>query len=256
MPVTVSSGPDETILKFMVGGTLVKMGDRETGGIFLYYNYRAMILFTAFLCVTLLTACGQDEELTTYQEDMNTFFEHIADYNDGMNAIDASAEDAEDQLLSYLDQLQAEFTWMAELTVPDEFSAIDSLADEADENMKQAVSLYHRAYEAEVFDEPVAEAAREYYDRANIRIQYIISILHGEIPEGEGITYTEENSILGGGYLNKTDEEGTEDLKESEGSESAGDAQEDTGDNFDTDDTVFYEEPETDTTQESTQEDE
>lgn len=217
---------------------------------------KAAVLLTAFLCVTLLTACGQDEELTAYQEDMNTFFEHIAGFNDNMNAIDASAEDAEDQLLSYLDQLQAEFTWMAELTVPDEFSAIDSLADEADENMKQAVSLYHRAYEAEIFDEPVAKAAREYYDRANIRIQYIISILHGEIPEGEGITYTEENSILGGGYLNRTEEEEPKDPGEPESGEDSGGDSEGTEDNFDTDDTVFYEEPEADTTQESTQEDE
>lgn len=214
---------------------------------------KVIALCAALLCGILLTACGQDEELTAYQEDMNTFFEHIAAFNDSMNSIDASSEDATSQLLSYLDQLQAEFTWMAGLTVPDQFSAVDSLADEADENMRQAVALYHSAYEAEVFDEPVAQAAREYYDRANIRIQYIISILHGEIPEGEGVTYTEENRILGGGYLNKTDEEGTEDTG---GAADGGAPEEGSLDNFDTDDTVFYEEPETDTTQESTQENE
>ena len=99
---------------------------------------KIVILCVVLLCGILITACGQDEELTAYQEDMNTFFEHIASYHEGMNAIDASAPDAKDQLLSYLDQLQAEFTWMAELTVPDAFSAVDSLADEADENMQQA----------------------------------------------------------------------------------------------------------------------
>ena len=201
---------------------------------------KIVILCVVLLCGILITACGQDEELTAYQEDMNTFFEHIASYHEGMNAIDASAPDAKDQLLSYLDQLQAEFTWMAELTVPDAFSAVDSLADEADENMQQAVALYHSVYETEVFDEPTAQAAREYYDRANIRIQYIISILHGEIPEGEGITYTEESGILGGGYLNKDKEEedGEEAPVETEQDVGAGDA----ADDFDTDDTVFYEE--------------
>ena len=201
---------------------------------------RIVILCVVLLCGILITACGQDEELTAYQEDMNTFFEHIASYHEGMNAIDASAPDAKDQLLSYLDQLQAEFTWMAELTVPDAFSAVDSLADEADENMQQAVALNHSAYETDVFDEPTAQAAREYYDRANIRIQYIISILHGEIPEGEGITYTEESGILGGGYLNKDKEEedGEEAPVETEQDAGAGDA----ADDFDTDDTVFYEE--------------
>ena len=201
---------------------------------------KIVILCVVLLCGILITACGQDEELTAYQEDMNTFFEHIASYHEGMNAIDASVPDAKDQLLSYLDQLQAEFTWMAELTVPDAFSAVDSLADEADENMQQAVALYHSAYETDVFDEPTAQAAREYYDRANIRIQYIISILHGEIPEGEGITYTEESGILGGGYLNKDKEEedGEEAPVETEQDAGAGDA----ADDFDTDDTVFYEE--------------
>lgn len=206
---------------------------------------KPVILCIVLLCGLLLSACGKDETLTTYQEDMNTFFEHIAAYNDGMNAIDASDEDAVSQLLSYLDQLQAEFTWMAELEVPDRFSTADSLADEADENMRQAVALYHRAYEAEVFDEGVAQAAREYYDRANIRIQYIIMILHGEIPEGEGITYTEENSILGGGYLNRTEDEDADGQDGGQEMEAS-----DAEDNFDTDDTVFYEE---DGTQESTQ---
>ncbi len=233
---TRNSKTNGAVCRFCLADTAIR---RE----FMYH--KAVILCVAVLCGILLTACGQDEELAAYQEDMDMFFEHIAAFNDGMNAIDASSADAKSQLLSYLDDLQAEFTWMAGLDVPDEFSAVDSLADEADENMQQAVSLYHRAYEAETFDEPVAQAAREYYDRANIRIQYIISILHGEIPEGEGVTYTEESSILGGGYLNKTDEEEAE---ESDGSEAAG---EDGSavDNFDTDDTVFYEEPEADTTQ-------
>lgn len=213
---------------------------------------KIVTLCFVLLCGLFLTACGEDETLTAYQEDMNTFFEHIASYNDGMNAINASDEDAQDQLLSYLDQLQAEITWMAELTVPERFSAVDSLADEADENMQQAVTLYHRAYESEVFDEGVAQAAREYYDRANIRIQYIIMILHGEIPEGEGITYIEDKGILGGGYLNRDDEE-----NEDQDTDASDSGDSDMEDDFDTDDTVFYEEePTQNEAQESTEQDE
>lgn len=206
---------------------------------------KLLILCFVLLCGLFLTACGEDETLTAYQDDMNTFFEHIASYNDGMNAINTSDADAKEQLLSYLDQLQAEVTWMAELTVPERFSAVDSLADEADENMRQAVELYHRAYESEIFDEGVAQAAREYYDRANIRIQYIIMILHGEIPEGEGITYTEESGILGSGYLNRSEDEESGDEEQENEPDTAPSGEEDAGteDNFDTDDTVFYEEP-------------
>ena len=40
------------------------------------YKTLGMSLFLAFF----LTACGQDEALNAYQEDMNTFFERAAEY--------------------------------------------------------------------------------------------------------------------------------------------------------------------------------
>lgn len=203
------------------------------------YKMTLVCLLFAFL----LTACGENEELTAYQEDMNTFFERAAEYNDKMNAIDRESDTAVIELLGYLDAFAEDIQWMAELTVPEQFSAVESLADEADENMKEAVALFHAAYDGETYDEASEQAALEYYDRTNIRIQYIITILHGEIPEGEGVIYTEESPLLGGGYLNRKDED-----EESESSEETEDAgQEDGGDvpedDFDTDDTVFYEEP-------------
>ena len=115
---------------------------------------------------------------------------------------------------------------MAELEVPEQFSAVDDLADEASENMRQAVSYFHMAYEAEEFMPNYEEAAREYYERANLRIQYIIMLLHGEIPEGENITYTEEDSIFGGGYLNKTDEEDEDGTENGEASDSENNTEE------------------------------
>ncbi len=206
------------------------------------YKMMGFGLFLAFF----LTACGQDEALTAYQEDMNTFFEQAAEYNDRMNAIDRNSDTAVTELLGYLDAFAEDIEWMAGLEVPEQFSAVESLADEADENMKEAVALFHAAYDGESFDEPSEQAALEYYDRTNVRLQYIITILHGEIPEGEGVTYTEENALLGGGYLNKEDEEteGTEDTEETggEGTDTE-DGEEVPEDDFDTDDTVFYVDP-------------
>ncbi|MDE7358727.1 MAG: hypothetical protein K2N39_04720 [Lachnospiraceae bacterium] len=201
-----------------------------------------MILVT-LLFAFLLTACGKNEELTAYQEDMNTFFERAAEYNDKMNAIDRESDTAVIELLGYLDAFAEDIQWMAELTVPDQFSAVESLADEADENMKEAVALFHAAYDGESYNEGSEQAALEYYDRTNIRIQYIIMILHGEIPEGEGVTYTEESPLLGGGYLNRKDEdEETESSDESEDAEREDSGEDAPEDDFDTDDTVFYEE--------------
>ena len=194
------------------------------------YKIMGVCLFLIFL----LTACGEDEALTAYQEDMNTFFVKAAQYNENMNAIDRNSDTAMIELLGYLDALAEDIEWMAGLEVPEQFSAAESLADEAAENMKQAVDLFHAAYEGDTYDDGSAQAALEYYNRANIRIQYIIVILHGEIPEGEGVTYTEENALLGGGYLNQSDDESGDD----------GEAENTPEDDFDTDDTVFYEEPE------------
>lgn len=192
----------------------------------------------------LLTACGQDKTLDTYQEDMNTFFERAAEYNEKMNAIDQNSDTKTVELLGYLDAFAEDIEWMAGLEVPSQFSVVESLADEADENMKEAVALFHAAYDGEAFDEASEQAAREYYERTNVRLQYIITILHGEIPEGEGVTYTEENALLGGGYLNK-DEESDDGDTEDTGIEKIvpEDMEEVPEDNFDTDDTVFYEEP-------------
>ena len=202
---------------------------------------RYKMILTTLLFAFLLTACGENEELTAYQEDMNTFFERASEYNDKMNAIDRESDTAVIELLGYLDAFAEDIQWMAELEVPEQFSAVESLADEADENMKEAVALFHTAYDGESYDEGSEQAALEYYNRTNIRIQYIITILHGEIPEGEGVTYTEENSLLGGGYLNKKDEE--EETEESEETVSPDGDEDVPEDNFDTDDTVFYTEP-------------
>lgn len=200
---------------------------------------RHKIMGGCLLLIFLLTACGENETLTTYQEDMNTFFERAAEYNDNMNAIDRNSDTAVVELLGYLDAFAEDIEWMAGLEVPEQFSAVESLADEADENMKEAMTLFHAAYD-DGYDEASAQAALEYYDRVNIRIQYIIVILHGEIPEGEGVTYTEENALLGGGYLNQQEKtEDGENISEDFDDSSEEEAPED---DFDTDDTVFYEE--------------
>ncbi|MCM1038494.1 MAG: hypothetical protein NC434_04160 [Ruminococcus sp.] len=203
------------------------------------------MIYLIMLCAALLAGCGKkDEALDEYQANMETFFAHIVEYNDNMNAIDVAQGDYVTQMLAYLDGLDAELAWMAGLEVPEQFAAVESLADEASENMTQAVSYYHMAYEGESYDANIEAAAKEYYDRANLRLQYIVTIFHGDIPEGEGITYTEEDSIFGGGYLNKTDDEEGEDGSPAGNGTDGADTQAPVEDNFDTDDTVFYEEPE------------
>lgn len=152
--------------------------------------------FILLFCIGLLwmTGCGKSNpEMDSYKANMDQFFENISYFNNAINGIDPDSESAVSELLSLLDSMEASFTQMAELPVPDVFTGVDELADDASSYMTEAVSLYHQALEGESVDEYVAEAAKENYDRANLRLQYIVSILHGDIPE-EIFTAPDESS--------------------------------------------------------------
>lgn len=133
--------------------------------------------------VILLTGCSENEELNTYKINMNQFFENVKIYDSSINAIDPESETAVAELLALLDSMEHTFSQMASLEVPEGFPGVEQLADEASEYMTEAVSCYHQAFEGETYNSELADAAKENYDRANLRVQYILSILHGDIPE-------------------------------------------------------------------------
>lgn len=148
-------------------------------------------ILSASLAAFLLTGCGSDtaDELSTYQASMSTFCDNISYINDQINALDGTGESDVETLLNNLDTLDDQFSQMAELTVPDEFATIDNLADEASENMSMAVSYYHEAYDSGTFNPNYADAAYEYYTRANVRLGYILQILHGEEIVDDNVRY-------------------------------------------------------------------
>ena len=104
-------------------------------------------------------------------------------FDSSINAIDPESDTAVSELLSLLDSMDKSFSQMASLEVPDGFPGVEQLADEASEYMTEAVSYYHQAFEGEEYDSVLADVAKQNYDRANVRLQYIVSILHGDIPE-------------------------------------------------------------------------
>lgn len=144
------------------------------------------IFFLPLLCLFLilcLTGCGKkDAALESYRTNMEQFFENVKILDSSINAIDPDSESATADLLYLLDAMDTSFAQMALLEVPDSFPGVEELADQASENMSQAVSYYHQAYDGE-FDASAENVAYQYYERANLRFQYIASILHGDIPE-------------------------------------------------------------------------
>ena len=146
------------------------------------------------LCFLLLflTGCNKkDPVLENYKANMNQFFENIRVFDSSIDAIDPNSDTAASQLLSLLDAMDTSFAQMASLEVPESFPGVSDLAKEASAYMSEAVSYFHQAYEGETFDAVLEDVARQNYERANLRLQYIISIFHGDIPE-EIVTYDEE----------------------------------------------------------------
>lgn len=139
--------------------------------------------FIFLFCAMILSGCGSNPEIDNYKSNMTQFFDNISYYDTAINAIDPDSDNAVDELLAQLDSMDTSFSQMAELNVPKDFVGVEELADEASEYMSQAVLLYHQAFENGEYQPSIAEAAKENYNRANLRLQYIVSILHGEVPE-------------------------------------------------------------------------
>lgn len=154
------------------------------------------LILSILSAVLILTGCGKSDtaELDSYQASMSTFCDNIAYINDQINALDGTGESDVETLLGHLDTLDEQFAQMAELTVPNEFVTIEKLADEASENMTMAVSYYHEAYGSGTFNQNYADAAYEYYTRANTRLGYILKVLHREEITDDNVKYITDSS--------------------------------------------------------------
>lgn len=150
-----------------------------------------LFILSALLLSISLFGCGADPKITKFKKDMDAFCTSIADLDASINAIDPESISATIDLLSYLDQVDEQFKILAGMSVPDEFSYLDPLMDEASSYMSEAVTSYHEAYSNNSYNEYTAAYAYENYARAYKRVQYIITVLHGELPEDDSYSVEE-----------------------------------------------------------------
>ena len=148
------------------------------------------MLFAAVLAIVLLTACGEDPELSRFHKSMDDFCTKVSEIDTAINSIDATADAdaAVAELLGYLDELDLVFRSFAKLDFPEEFDYLEDTAQEASSYMTTAVESFHDAYSNGSYNEYTAEYAQGNYNRAYKRIQIIISFLHGETPDDVDLT--------------------------------------------------------------------
>ena len=154
---------------------------------------KLFVLITAVLAAILLTACGEDPELARFRKNIDDFCTKLSDIDSAMNNIDAEADTAVAEFLSYLDDLDLVFQSFAKLDFPEEFKFLEATADEASSYMTTAAETYKQAYSNSSYTEYPADYAYENYSRAYRRVQIIISFLRGETPEDVDII-TEDDS--------------------------------------------------------------
>ncbi len=137
----------------------------------------------------MLTGCGKkaDPELDEYKKSMTEFYDSLTYYDKAINSIDPESENAKSELLGYMDEMNEAYGTMAGVKIPEAFSGISDIAVEAADYMQKADEFYHLAYDSE-FDENSEMLASQYYQRANDRVLIMLQVLHGEVPEGEGIS--------------------------------------------------------------------
>ena len=156
---------------------------------------KKICILSAVFCLAFLFGCGNTEKLETYYDGMMAFQGNISIITETIDLIDESKTQAPALVCDQLDKLTEQFRLMSELEVPKNFSGCEELADDAYTYMQEADRLYKEwAANPENADEQLVDMARQNYDRALTRVSYISVILQGGVPEGDGVSITEEEA--------------------------------------------------------------
>jgi hypothetical protein len=133
-----------------------------------------------------MCSCGKDTtQIVAFQNKLYNVVADIEVLHNDLNNLDVTASDAADTALKKLGKLDDAFKKLSKIDVVDEeYAYITDLAKEGSEYMTQAYDLFKEAYADDNFDEENADLAYKYLERATTRIRVIVTMLHGEIPDG------------------------------------------------------------------------
>ena len=80
---------------------------------------KVRMLFAVVLSAVMLTACGEDPELTQFRKSVDDFCTKVSEIDTSINSIDAQSEEAATELLENLDELDLVFQSFARLDFPE-----------------------------------------------------------------------------------------------------------------------------------------
>jgi len=167
-------------------------------------KYRILLLGL----LIMLYGCGSTDKLDAYYDGMSSFNSNVMIIAETLELIDEGSDSAVNQVCTQLDKMVEQFRIMSELEVPKKFEGCEELGDDAYTYIQEASRLYKEWAGNDDADDQLVNMARENYNRAMERVNVISVILQGRVPEGDGLTVTEEEMT---DFTPVTQEETTED---------------------------------------------
>lgn len=138
------------------------------------------MIYTVILSILLLCSCGNKKSNTeSFDQYLTCLNEELTSYDNKINSIDVTKDGYEDELLSYLDELDVLFQSLPEQEAPSEYPEYTKLAEAASYYMSQAVHYYHLTFDDDDFNPTFLDTAADFYDEALQNIRYIGYLRNG-----------------------------------------------------------------------------
>ena len=131
--------------------------------------FRPISLCIILLTILLLSGCGTSqklEELQNYRSEMDDFCSSVSSLQAQIDAIDPDSGNAQQELLSLLDQLAEVSAEAAGFSTPEGYEEAGEMCRRASDYLQEAKGEYHAAFEAEPFDTESFQKGLDSYQSA------------------------------------------------------------------------------------------
>lgn len=126
-------------------------------------------IYVILLTILLLSGCGTSQnlkELQNYRSEMDGFCSSVSSLQAQIDAIEPDSENAQQELLSLLDQLAEVSAEAAGFSTPEGYEEAGEMCRRASDYLQEAKGEYHAAFEADPFDTESFQKGLDSYQSA------------------------------------------------------------------------------------------